>query len=463
MKSASVGEIIRIIGAVLDIRFPGGQLPEIGDAVTVLGADGRSLTAEAAQQLGDDTVRCVALGATEGLRRGMRAVAAGGPLEVPVGPQTLGRIFNVLGEPVDGGKMPEGAPRLPIHRQPPAFADQAETTEILETGIKVVDLLCPYQKGGKIGLFGGAGVGKTVLIQELIHNIATRHGGCSVFTGVGERTREGNDLYYEMKASGVLEKTCMVFGQMNEPPGARMRAAFTGLTMAEYFRDTEQSDVLLFIDNIFRFIQAGAEVSALLGRMPSAVGYQPTLQTEMGALQERITSTKEGSITSVQAVYVPADDLTDPAPATTFAHLDATTVLERSIAELGIYPAVDPLNVSSRMLTEQIVGKEHFETARGVQEILERYRELQDIIAILGMDELSEEDRLTVSRARKIQRFFSRPFFSASQFTGMEGRYVPRAETVKGFAGILEGRYDDLPENLFYNAGTIAEVEARAK
>ena len=369
MEKKSAGEIIRIIGAVLDIRFPEGALPEIGDAVRIRRDSGENLTAEAAQQLGDDTVRCIALGATEGLRRGMKAAAMGGPIEVPVGRQTLGRIFNVLGEPVDEGKMPEGAPRLPIHRKPPSFAEQAPTTDILETGIKVVDLLCPYQKGGKIGLFGGAGVGKTVLIQELIHNIATRHGGCSVFTGVGERTREGNDLYYEMKASGVLEKTCMVFGQMNEPPGARMRAAFTGLTMAEYFRDTEQSDVLLFIDNIFRFIQAGAEVSALLGRMPSAVGYQPTLQTEMGALQERITPTRAGSITSVQAVYVPADDLTDPAPATTFAHLDATTVLERAIAELGIYPAVDPLNVSSRMLTERIVGKEHFRTARGLRDI----------------------------------------------------------------------------------------------
>lgn len=463
MKSASVGEIIRIIGAVLDIRFPGGQLPEIGDAVTVLGADGRSLTAEAAQQLGDDTVRCVALGATEGLRRGMRAVAAGGPLEVPVGPQTLGRIFNVLGEPVDGGKMPEGAPRLPIHRQPPAFADQAETTEILETGIKVVDLLCPYQKGGKIGLFGGAGVGKTVLIQELIHNIATRHGGCSVFTGVGERTREGNDLYYEMKASGVLEKTCMVFGQMNEPPGARMRAAFTGLTMAEYFRDTEQSDVLLFIDNIFRYVQAGSEISALMGRMPSAVGYQPTLADEVGALQERIASTKDGAITSVQAVYVPADDLTDPAPATTFTHLDAKTVLSRKIVEQGIYPAVDPLDSTSRILEPDIVGERHYKVARGAQELLQRYRELQDIIAILGMEELGADDRRIVDRARRMQQYFSQPFSVAEQFTGLEGRYVTLEDTISGFEALLGGELDQYPEAAFSMVGTVDEVHKKAK
>ena len=419
------------------------------------------MVVEVAQHLGDDTVRCIAMGTTDGLVRGMEAHATGAPISVPVGEQTLGRIFNVLGEPIDEIDAPQDVEYMPIHRKAPAFEEQATSTEMLETGIKVVDLLCPYQKGGKIGLFGGAGVGKTVLIQELIHNIATEHGGYSVFTGVGERTREGNDLYYEMKESGVIDKTCMVFGQMNEPPGARMRVGLTGLTMAEYFRDKGGKDVLLFIDNIFRFTQAGSEVSALLGRMPSAVGYQPTLQTEMGALQERITSTKSGSITSVQAVYVPADDLTDPAPATTFAHLDATTVLERSIAELGIYPAVDPLASTSRILDPRIVGQEHFEVARGVQEILQKYKELQDIIAILGMDELSEDDKLVVSRARKIQRFLSQPFFVAGQFTGLEGKYVPIAETIRGFREILEGKHDDVPEGHFLNAGTIDEVRAR--
>ena len=401
------------------------------------------------------------MGSTDGLVRGMDAIATGAPISVPVGENTLGRMFNVLGNPIDEIDPPTGVETWPIHRKAPAFEEQATSQEMLETGIKVVDLLCPYQKGGKIGLFGGAGVGKTVLIQELIHNIATEHGGYSVFTGVGERTREGNDLYYEMKESGVIDKTTMVFGQMNEPPGARMRVALTGLTMAEYFRDKGGKDVLLFIDNIFRFTQAGSEVSALLGRMPSAVGYQPTLQTEMGALQERITSTKNGSITSVQAVYVPADDLTDPAPATTFAHLDATTVLERSIAELGIYPAVDPLASTSRILDPRIIGQEHFEVARGVQEILQKYKELQDIIAILGMDELSEDDKLVVNRARKVQRFLSQPFFVAGQFTGLEGKYVPIAETVRGFKEILEGKHDDVPESYFLNTGSIDEVRAR--
>ena len=428
----NIGKITQIIGAVLDIKFTEGNLPEINDAIRIpLRGDqaGKELTVEVSQHLGDDTVRCIAMGSTDGLVRGMDAVATGGPISVPVGENTLGRMFNVLGDPIDEIDPPAGVEKWPIHRPAPAFEEQATSQEMLETGIKVVDLLCPYQKGGKIGLFGGAGVGKTVLIQELIHNIATEHGGYSVFTGVGERTREGNDLYYEMKESGVIDKTTMVFGQMNEPPGARMRVALTGLTMAEYFRDKGGKDVLLFIDNIFRFTQAGSEVSALLGRMPSAVGYQPTLQTEMGALQERITSTKNGSITSVQAVYVPADDLTDPAPATTFAHLDATTVLERSIAELGIYPAVDPLGSTSRILDPRIVGQEHFEVARGVQEILQKYKELQDIIAILGMDELSEDDKLVVSRARKVQRFLSQPFFVATQFTGLDGKYVPIAET----------------------------------
>ena len=457
----NIGKITQIIGAVLDIKFTEGNLPEINDAIKVPTRDGKELVVEVSQHLGDDIVRCIAMGSTDGLVRGMDAIATGAPISVPVGENTLGRMFNVLGNPIDEIDPPTGVETWPIHRKAPAFEEQATSQEMLETGIKVVDLLCPYQKGGKIGLFGGAGVGKTVLIQELIHNIATEHGGYSVFTGVGERTREGNDLYYEMKESGVIDKTTMVFGQMNEPPGARMRVALTGLTMAEYFRDKGGKDVLLFIDNIFRFTQAGSEVSALLGRMPSAVGYQPTLQTEMGALQERITSTKNGSITSVQAVYVPADALTAPAPATTFAHLDATTVLERSIAELGIYPAVDPLASTSRILDPRIIGQEHFEVARGVQEILQKYKELQDIIAILGMDELSEDDKLVVNRARKVQRFLSQPFFVAGQFTGLEGKYVPIAETVRGFKEILEGKHDDVPESYFLNAGSIDEVRAR--
>ena len=464
MGDNRTGKITQIISAVLDIKFQEGYLPEINDAIRIpLKEEGKSLTVEVAQHLGDDTVRCIAMGPTDGLVRGMEAIATGGPISVPVGEKTLGRIFNVLGQPIDEQPAPQTEETWPIHRKAPTFEEQATSQEMLETGIKVVDLLCPYQKGGKIGLFGGAGVGKTVLIQELIHNIATEHGGYSVFTGVGERTREGNDLYYEMKESGVIDKTTMVFGQMNEPPGARMRVGLAGLTMAEYFRDKGGKDVLLFIDNIFRFTQAGSEVSALLGRMPSAVGYQPTLQTEMGALQERITSTKNGSITSVQAVYVPADDLTDPAPATTFAHLDATTVLERSIAELGIYPAVDPLASTSRILDPRIVGSEHFKTARGVQEILQRYKELQDIIAILGMEELSEEDKLVVSRARKVQRFLSQPFFVATQFTGMDGKYVPITETIRGFKEILEGKLDEVPEQNFLSAGTIDEVRQRVK
>ena len=461
MAGENKGRITQVIGAVLDVRFDEGKLPEINDAIRIPTRDGGELVVEVSQHLGDDIVRCIAMGSTDGLIRGMDAIATGAPISVPVGENTLGRMFNVLGNPIDEIDPPTGVETWPIHRKAPAFEEQATSQEMLETGIKVVDLLCPYQKGGKIGLFGGAGVGKTVLIQELIHNIATEHGGYSVFTGVGERTREGNDLYYEMKESGVIDKTTMVFGQMNEPPGARMRVALTGLTMAEYFRDKGGKDVLLFIDNIFRFTQAGSEVSALLGRMPSAVGYQPTLQTEMGALQERITSTKNGSITSVQAVYVPADDLTDPAPATTFAHLDATTVLERSIAELGIYPAVDPLASTSRILDPRIIGQEHFEVARGVQEILQKYKELQDIIAILGMDELSEDDKLVVNRARKVQRFLSQPFFVAGQFTGLEGKYVPIAETVRGFKEILEGKHDDVPESYFLNAGSIDEVRAR--
>ena len=463
MAETNVGKITQIIGAVLDVKFMEGHLPEINDAIEIQRKDGGKLTVEVSQHLGDDTVRCIAMGPTDGLVRGMDAVATGGPISVPVGEATLGRMFNVLGEPIDEIEAPKDVEYMPIHRKAPAFEEQATSTEMLETGIKVVDLLCPYQKGGKTGLFGGAGVGKTVLIQELIHNIATEHGGYSVFTGVGERTREGNDLYYEMKESGVIDKTCMVFGQMNEPPGARMRVGLTGLTMAEYFRDKGGKDVLLFIDNIFRFTQAGSEVSALLGRVPSAVGYQPTLQTEMGALQERITSTKNGSITSVQAVYVPADDLTDPAPATTFAHLDATTVLDRSIVELGIYPAVDPLASTSRILDPRIVGEEHFQVARGVQEILQKYKELQDIIAILGMDELSEDDKLVVNRARKVQRFLSQPFFVATQFTGLDGKYVPIAETIRGFREILEGKHDDIPESYFLNAGSIDEVRARMK
>ena len=459
MAGNNIGKITQIISAVLDIKYQEGHLPEINEAIEVPLKDGGRLVVEVAQHLGDDTVRCIALGPTDGLVRGMDAIATGAPISVPVGEKTLGRLFNVLGDPIDESAAPDTKEKWPIHRPAPSFEEQATSQEMLETGIKVVDLLCPYQKGGKIGLFGGAGVGKTVLIQELIHNIATEHGGYSVFTGVGERTREGNDLYYEMKESGVIDKTTMVFGQMNEPPGARMRVALTGLTMAEYFRDKGGKDVLLFIDNIFRFTQAGSEVSALLGRMPSAVGYQPTLQTEMGALQERITSTKNGSITSVQAVYVPADDLTDPAPATTFAHLDATTVLDRSIVELGIYPAVDPLASTSRILDPRIVGEEHFKVAREVQEILQKYKELQDIIAILGMDELSEDDKLVVSRARKVQRFLSQPFSVAVQFTGLEGKYVPIAETIRGFREILDGKLDDVPESYFLNAGTIDDVK----
>ena len=463
MAEKNIGKITQIIGAVLDIKFQNEMLPEINSAINITRSNGERLVVEVAQHLGDDTVRCIAMGPTDGLVRGMDAEATGAPISVPVGENTLGRMFNVLGDPIDNKPVPETEEYMPIHRKAPAFEDQSTSTEMLETGIKVVDLLCPYQKGGKIGLFGGAGVGKTVLIQELIRNIATEHGGYSVFTGVGERTREGNDLYYEMKESGVIEKTTMVFGQMNEPPGARMRVGLTGLTMAEYFRDKGGKDVLLFIDNIFRFTQAGSEVSALLGRMPSAVGYQPTLQTEMGALQERITSTKNGSITSVQAVYVPADDLTDPAPATTFAHLDATTVLSRSIVELGIYPAVDPLESTSRILDPAVVGQEHYEVARGVQATLQKYNELQDIISILGMDELSEEDKVTVARARKIQRFLSQPFHVAEVFSGIPGVYVPVEETVRGFKEILEGKHDDIPESCFLNAGTIDEVVARAK
>ena len=463
MAEKNIGKITQIIGAVLDIKYADGHLPEINEAIEITRQDKSRLVVEVAQHLGDDVVRCIAMGPTDGLVRGMEAVATGAAISVQVGENTLGRIFNVLGEPIDEKPAPTDVEYEPIHRKAPSFEEQATEAEMLETGIKVVDLLCPYQKGGKIGLFGGAGVGKTVLIQELITNIATEHGGYSVFTGVGERTREGNDLYYEMQESGVINKTAMVFGQMNEPPGARMRVGLTGLTMAEYFRDKGGKDVLLFIDNIFRFTQAGSEVSALLGRMPSAVGYQPTLQTEMGALQERITSTKNGSITSVQAVYVPADDLTDPAPATTFAHLDAKVVLSRAITELGIYPAVDPLDSSSRMLDPNIVGEEHYKVARGVQEVLQKYKELQDIIAMLGMDELSEEDKLTVSRARKIQRFLSQPFFVATQFTGLEGRYVPISETVQGFKEILEGKHDDIPEGYFLNAGNIDDVLARVK
>ena len=463
MADKNIGKITQIIGAVLDIKFAEGELPEINDAIQITRKNGEKLTVEVSQHMGDDTVRCIAMGPTDGLVRGMDAVATGNPIMVPVGEKTLGRMFNVLGEPIDNKPAPEVEKHYPIHRPAPKFSEQATETEMLETGIKVVDLLCPYQKGGKIGLFGGVGVGKTVLIQELIRNIATEHGGYSVFTGVGERTREGNDLYHEMTDSGVINKTTMVFGQMNEPPGARMRVGLSGLTMAEYFRDEGGKDVLLFIDNIFRFTQAGSEVSALLGRVPSAVGYQPTLQTEMGALQERITSTKNGSITSVQAVYVPADDLTDPAPATTFAHLDATTVLSRSIVELGIYPAVDPLESTSRILDPRIVGEEHYKVARGVQEILQKYKELQDIIAILGMDELSEEDKLVVSRARKVQRFLSQPFFVAGQFTGLEGKYVPIEDTIQGFKEILEGKHDDIPESYFLNAGSIEDVLAKVQ
>ena len=463
MADNRTGKITQVIGAVLDIKFGSDNLPEINDAIDIQTKDGGKLVVEVAQHLGDDTVRCIAMGPTDGLVRGMEAQATGGPISVPVGEATLGRIFNVLGDPIDNKPVPEGANRLPIHRKAPEFSEQSTETEVLETGIKVVDLLCPYQKGGKIGLFGGAGVGKTVLIQELIRNIATEHGGYSVFTGVGERTREGNDLYTEMSESGVIDKTAMVFGQMNEPPGARMRVGLTGLTMAEYFRDVKKQDVLLFIDNIFRFVQAGSEVSALLGRMPSAVGYQPTLATEMGNLQERITSTRKGSITSVQAVYVPADDLTDPAPATTFAHLDATTVLSRKIVEQGIYPAVDPLESNSRILEEDVVGKEHYETARRVQEILQKYTELQDIIAILGMEELADEDKVLVYRARKIQKFLSQPFHVAENFTGIKGVYVPLKETIRGFKAILDGEMDEYPENAFFNAGTIEDVRKKAE
>ena len=462
MPNQYEGTVVQVIGPVLDIKFPDGQLPSLLNAIRVENGD-KSLIVEVSQHIGDNVVRCIAMSSTDGLVRGAKAVDTGGPISVPVGRECLGRIFNLLGEPVDNLPAPETAERWPIHRDPPSYEEQQNTTEILETGIKVVDLICPYAKGGKIGLFGGAGVGKTVLIMELINNVAKQHGGLSVFTGVGERTREGNDLYNEMKESGVINKTALVYGQMNEPPGARMRVGLSGLTMAEYFRDKEHQDVLLFIDNIFRFTQAGSEVSALLGRMPSAVGYQPTLATEMGALQERITSTKEGSITSVQAVYVPADDLTDPAPATTFAHLDATTVLSRAISSLGIYPAVDPLDSTSRILSPDVVGQEHYEVARGVQQVLQRYKELQDIIAIMGMDELSEEDKITVNRARKIQRFLSQPFTVAEQFTGMEGRYVPLKETIRGFKEILEGKHDDLPESAFLFKGAIDEVVAQAK
>ena len=461
MKRENIGRIVQVTGPVLDIKFEEGQLPALLNAVEVE-ADGRRLVAEVAQQIGDNVARCIAMSSTDGLTRGLPARDTGGPITVPVGDATLGRIFNLLGEPVDNLPAPETQERWAIHREPPAYDEQQSTTEILETGIKVVDLICPYAKGGKIGLFGGAGVGKTVLIMELINNVAKQHGGLSVFTGVGERTREGNDLYNEMKESGVINKTALVYGQMNEPPGARMRVGLSGLTMAEYFRDREHQDVLLFIDNIFRFTQAGSEVSALLGRMPSAVGYQPTLATEMGALQERITSTKHGSITSVQAVYVPADDLTDPAPATTFAHLDATTVLSRAISSLGIYPAVDPLESTSRILSPDVVGEEHYEVAREVQRILQRYKELQDIIAIMGMEELSEDDKRTVSRARRIQRFLSQPFTVAEQFTGMQGKYVPLKETIRGFKEIIEGRHDELPESAFLFAGTIDEVVEKA-
>ena len=456
------GKIVQVMGPVVDVEFEDNDLPFIKDALEVDNG-GKRCVMEVAQHIGNNTVRCIMLAASEGLHKDMEVVATGSGITVPVGQGTLGRLFNVLGDTLDGGKTLEGEKHWCIHRDPPSFEDQSPVVEVLETGIKVIDLLAPYAKGGKIGLFGGAGVGKTVLIQELIRNIATEHGGYSIFTGVGERSREGNDLWSEMKESGVLEKTALVFGQMNEPPGARMRVAETGLTMAEYFRDEEHQNVLLFIDNIFRFTQAGSEVSALLGRMPSAVGYQPTLQTEMGALQERITSTKSGSITSVQAVYVPADDLTDPAPATTFAHLDATTVLSRSIVELGIYPAVDPLESTSRILDPRIVGEEHYKVARAVQEILQKYKELQDIIAILGMDELSEDDKLVVSRARKVQRFLSQPFFVAGQFTGLEGRYVPISETIQGFKEIIEGKYDDIPESYFLNCGNIDDVLAKCK
>ena len=458
----NVGTVIQVMGPVLDIRFEDTQLPQLLSAIEVPNGD-TTIIAEVAQHIGDNVVRCIAMSSTDGLQRGTKATDTGAPISVPVGDGCLGRVFNLLGQPIDEAGPVEAQENWPIHRPAPAYDEQESATEILETGIKVIDLICPYAKGGKIGLFGGAGVGKTVLIQELIYNIATAHNGYSVFTGVGERTREGNDLYNEMTESGVISKTAMVFGQMNEPPGARMRVGLSGLTMAEYFRDVKHQDVLLFIDNIFRFTQAGSEVSALLGRMPSAVGYQPTLATEMGALQERITSTKNGSITSVQAVYVPADDLTDPAPATTFAHLDATTVLDRGIASLGIYPAVDPLDSTSRILTPEVVGKDHYETARAVQRILQRYKELQDIIAIMGMDELSEEDKLIVGRARKVQRFLSQPFEVAEQFTGYQGKYVPLKETIRGFKEIIEGQHDQIPESCFLYAGSIDEVVEKWK
>ncbi|MDE5738139.1 MAG: F0F1 ATP synthase subunit beta [Oscillospiraceae bacterium] len=458
----NIGKIVQIIGAVVDVRFPKDKLPRLLNAITV-DNNGTTLVIEVAQHIGDDVVRCISMGSTDGLVRGMDAIDTGAPIKVPVGKETLGRMFNLLGEAIDEKPAPETAEKWAIHREAPSYEEQTASNEVLETGIKVIDLIAPYLKGGKIGLFGGAGVGKTVLIQELINNVATQHGGISVFTGVGERTREGNDLYNEMTESGVLNKTVLVYGQMNEPPGARMRVALSGLTMAEYFRDTEGQDVLLFIDNIFRFTQAGSEVSALLGRMPSAVGYQPTLATEMGALQERITSTNKGSITSVQAVYVPADDLTDPAPATTFAHLDATTVLSRSISSLGIFPAVDPLESTSRILDPEVVGHEHYETARAVQSILQRYNELQDIIAIMGMDELSEEDKRIVTRARKVQRFLSQPFSVAEQFTGMQGKYVPLKETIRGFKEIIDGKHDDLPESAFLFVGTIEDAVEKAK
>ena len=456
------GKIVQVMGPVVDVEFENNDLPFIKDALEVY-SEGKRLVMEVAQHIGNNTVRCIMLGASEGLCKDMDVIATGKGIQVPVGKKTLGRLFNVLGETIDGGESLEGEEHWVIHRDPPSFEEQSPVVEMLETGIKVIDLLAPYAKGGKIGLFGGAGVGKTVLIMELIHNVATAHGGLSVFTGVGERTREGNDLYGEMQESGVIDKTALVYGQMNEPPGARMRVALSGLTMAEYFRDVKNQDVLLFIDNIFRFTQAGSEVSALLGRMPSAVGYQPTLATEMGALQERITSTKKGSITSVQAVYVPADDLTDPAPATTFTHLDATTVLSRDIASQGIYPAVDPLDSTSRILSPETVGEEHYQVARSVQRVLQRYKELQDIIAIMGMDELSEEDKLTVSRARKVQRFLSQSFSVAEQFTGMKGQYVPLKETIRGFKKILDGECDDIPESCFLFAGTIDDVYEKAK
>ena len=459
MQKQNLGKIIQIIGAVLDIKFESGEIPNITYAVEIHDND-RVVVAEVMQHLGNDSVRCIAMSSTDGLKRGMIAINTGSPISVPVGEKTLGRIFNVLGNPIDNLAPPDSE-KWSIHRKAPAFSSQTTQTEILETGIKAIDLLCPYSKGGKIGLFGGAGVGKTVLIMELITNIATEHGGYSVFTGVGERTREGNDLYHDMKNSGVIDKTALVFGQMNEPPGARMRVALSGLTMAEYFRDEDNKDVLLFIDNIFRFVQAGSEVSALLGRMPSAVGYQPTLANELGVLQERITSTDKGSITSIQAVYVPADDLTDPAPATTFSHLDASTTLSRSIVELGIYPAIDPLESNSRILDPRIVGEEHYNVARNVQSILQKYKELQDIIAILGMDELSEEDKLTVARARKVQRFLSQPFSVAEKFTGFEGKYVHISETIRGFREILDGLHDSIPEGMFLNAGSIDDVIAR--